>query len=185
MNCDARRRLVVRLPPLWCVLPARTHHKLPKRTTSSVGAGRESHVGWRFDYNSDMSITGIDHIVLRVNSLDDAIASFTKLGMTLTKRHEHPDVGKIAFFRLADSFYFELVEPLSPDSAVGQALAKRGEGVHTISLAVDDLAATKAALVESGAPVLDGGSLPVAFIHPKAAHGVMLQINVANPSHFE
>lgn len=146
--------------------------------------GCESPAEHGIGYNSDMSITGIDHIVLRVNSLEEAIASFTKLGMTLTKRHEHPDVGKIAFFRLADGFYFELVEPLSPDSAVGQALAKRGEGVHTIALAVDDLDSTKAALVDAGAPVIDGGSLPVAFLHPKAAHGVMLQINVPNPSHF-
>ncbi len=131
-----------------------------------------------------MAITGIDHIVMRVHNLDDAIASFTKLGMELTRRAENPHVGKIAFFRLADGFFFEVVEPLSPDSAIGQALAKRGEGIHTVALAVDDLAATKASLQESGAPVLDGGALAVAFLHPKAAHGVMLQINEPNPGLF-
>lgn len=123
-----------------------------------------------------MAITGIDHIVLRVTNLEDAIASFTKLGMELTKTLENPLVGKIAFFRLADGFFFEVVEPLSPDSPIGQALAKRGEGIHTVALKVDDLDATTQALVDSGAPVMDGGGLPVAFLHPKAAHGVMLQI---------
>ena len=123
-----------------------------------------------------MAITGIDHIVLRVNSLDDAIESFTRLGMQLTKTLENPLVGKIAFFRLADGFFFEVVEPLSPDSPIGQALAKRGEGIHTVALKVDDLETTKRDLVGAGAPVLDGGGLPVAFLHPKAAHGVMLQV---------
>ncbi|MSW21604.1 MAG: methylmalonyl-CoA epimerase, partial [Actinobacteria bacterium] len=104
-----------------------------------------------------MAITGIDHIVLRVNSLDDAIVSFTRLGMQLTKTLENPLVGKIAFFRLADGFFFEVVEPLSPDSPIGQALAKRGEGIHTVALKVDDLEATKRDLVGAGAPVLDGG----------------------------
>ena len=132
-----------------------------------------------------MAITGIDHIVLRVNNLEDAIASFEKLGMTLTRRATNPAVGNIAFFRLADGFFFELVEPLSPDSAVGQALAKRGEGVHTVALAVADLVTTKQSLVDAGAPVIDGGALPVAFLHPKAAHGVMLQILEPNPAAFD
>jgi len=132
-----------------------------------------------------MAITGIDHIVLRVNSLEEAIASFTRMGLELTKRAEHPAVGRIAFFRLADGFFFEVVEPLTPESAVGQALAKRGEGVHTVALAVDDLAATTAALGEAGLQVIDGAPLPVAFLHPKAAHGVMVQLMEPNPATFE
>ena len=136
-------------------------------------------------YDRSMAITGIDHIVLRVHNLEDAIVSFTRLGLTLTRRAENPHVGKIAFFRLPDGFFFEVVEPLSPDSAIGMALAKRGEGIHTVALAVDNLAESKATLVEGGAPVLDGGALAVAFLHPKAGHGVMLQINEPNPSLFE
>ena len=132
-----------------------------------------------------MAITGIDHIVLRVNDLEAGIESFRALGLELTRRAENPAVGKIAFFRLSDGFFFELVEPLTPESAVGQALAKRGEGVHTVALAVDNLAATKASLLAAGAPVIDGGPLPVAFLHPKAAHGVMLQIMEPNPAAFD
>lgn len=123
-----------------------------------------------------MAITGIDHIVIRVANLESAIASYQKLGLALTRRTENPHVGKVAFFHLTDGFFFELVEPLTPESAVGQALAKRGEGVHSVALKVDDLLATRAALSAAGNQVIDGGALPVAFLHPKAAHGVMLQI---------
>jgi methylmalonyl-CoA/ethylmalonyl-CoA epimerase len=132
-----------------------------------------------------MGITGIDHIVLRVNDIDAAISSFEGLGMKLTKTGENPAVGKQAFFRLDGGFFFELVAPLTPDSPVGQALERRGEGVHTVALAVDDHDATRADLVERGAPVIDGGDLPVSFIHPKAAHGIMLQVMEQNPNTFE
>lgn len=132
-----------------------------------------------------MGITGIDHLVLRVKDLDAAVSSFEALGMELSRRGENPAVGKQAFFRLADGFFFELVEPLSPDSPVGQALEKRGEGLHSVALAVDDHDATRDALLESGAPVIPGGALPVSFLHPKAAHGVMLQIVEPNPAAFD
>lgn len=131
-----------------------------------------------------MGITGIDHVVLRVKDLDEGIKSFEALGMELTRTGENPAVGKQAFFRLADGFFFELVEPLSPDSPVGQALERRGEGLHALSLSVDDHDETRDALVEAGAPVIPGGDLPVSFLHPKAAHGVMLQITEPNPDAF-
>ena len=128
-----------------------------------------------------MAITGIDHIVMRVANLATAITSFEKLGLTLTRRTENEHVGKVAFFELADGFFFEIVEPLTPDSPIGQALAKRGEGIHSVALAVDDLAATKAQLSAAGNVVIDGGPLPIAFLHPKATHGAMLQLNEPKP----
>ncbi|MDH3682418.1 MAG: VOC family protein [Acidimicrobiia bacterium] len=132
-----------------------------------------------------MGIIGIDHVVLRVNDLDEAISSFKALGMELTRTGENPAVGKQAFFRLADGFFFELVEPLTPESPVGQALAKRGEGVHSIAMAVDDHDATRDAMSEADVPLIPGGDLPVSFVHPKAAHGVMLQIMEPNPAAFD
>ena len=123
-----------------------------------------------------MAITGIDHLVMRVSNLEDAIKSYEALGMELTRTGENPAVGKQAFFRLADGFFFELVEPLSADSPVGQALEKRGEGLHSVALAVDDLAKTIQELEEAGAPVIAGEGVTAAFVHPKAAHGVMMQV---------
>ena len=54
-----------------------------------------------------------------------------------------------------------------------------------MALAVDNLVATKKILIDAGAPVIDGGPLPVAFLHPKAAHGVMLQLMEPNPAAFD
>ena len=96
--------------------------------------------------------------------------------MELSTTIENPAVGKVAIFRLADGFFLELVEPLSPESPIGRALESRGEGVHSIALAVDNLEASVADLKERGAPVIPVDGLPLAFIHPKATPGAMLQI---------
>ena len=124
-----------------------------------------------------MAIKGIDHVVIRVKDLDAAIESYKKLGMTLERTLETPAIGKQAIFRLPDGTFIELVAPLSPDSPVGKALESRGEGVHTIAMAVDDVGETAAAFEGNGAtvikmPELDG----IAFVHPKSTHGVLLQV---------
>lgn len=124
-----------------------------------------------------MAITGIDHVVIRVKDIDAAIESYKKLGLELTRTLETPAIGKQAIFRLSDDTFIELVAPLSPDSAVGRALESRGEGVHTVALAVDDLNETVDALTTSGARVIQTDDLDgIAFVHPKSTHGVLLQV---------
>ena len=123
-----------------------------------------------------MAIIGVDHVVIRVKDLEEAIERYRALGLELSNTTENPAVGKIAVFRLADGFFLELVAPLSPESAIGRALASRGEGVHSIALAVDDLEASVEDLKARGAPIIRGDGLPLAFIHPKATPGAMLQI---------
>ena len=123
-----------------------------------------------------MAIIGIDHVVIRVRDLEEATERYRALGLELTNTTENPAVGKIAIFRLADGFFLELVAPLSPESPIGRALAGRGEGVHSIALAVDDLEASVEDLEARGAPIIRGDGLPLAFIHPKATPGAVLQI---------
>ena len=123
-----------------------------------------------------MAIIGVDHVVIRVKELGEAVERYGALGLELSNTTENPAVGKIAIFRLADGFFLELVEPLSPGSAIGRALESRGEGVHSIALAVDDLEASVEDLEERGAPIIRPDGLPLAFIHPKATPGAMLQI---------
>jgi methylmalonyl-CoA/ethylmalonyl-CoA epimerase len=120
-------------------------------------------------------MTGVDHVVIRVKDLDDGIKTYRDvLGFALSRTAQNPAIGKQAFFDLPDGGFIELVAPLTPDSAVGKALEKNGEGIHTIALAVDDLAATAAALKARGASLIGGG--PVQFVHPKSTHGVLLQL---------
>ena len=121
-----------------------------------------------------MGLTVIDHVVVRVKDIEEGIATYQKLGLTLSRRGENPTIGRQAFFDLPDGGFIELVAPLSPDSAVGKAIEKNGEGVHTIAFAVKDLEGTVAGMKERGASIL--GSGPMQFVHPKSSHGVLLQL---------
>lgn len=123
-----------------------------------------------------MAIQGIDHIAIRVTDLDTAIQSYKSLGFDLDKTLENPAVGKVAIFRMPNGTFIELVEPLSPDSAVGQALAKRGEGIHSLVFATDTFDETVAAIQDNGLNVIQSPDLAGnAFIHPKSTHGVLVQ----------
>ena len=124
-----------------------------------------------------MAFKGIDHVVIRVKDIDTAIESYRNLGLELTRTLETPAIGKQAIFSLADGTFIELVAPLSPDSAVGRAIEKRGEGVHTVAFSVDDFEKTVGDIKESGAQVIEMAELKdVAFVHPKSTHGVLLQV---------
>ena len=130
-----------------------------------------------------MTIKKIDHIAIVVENLDAALAVYRDaLGMAVTDVREMPEQDvKMAFLPTGDS-EIELLEPLSPDSGIGKYLAKRGEGLHHICLEVDDIDATLADLKAKGAALIDetpkrGAYGRVAFIHPKGAHGVLVELS--------
>lgn len=129
-----------------------------------------------------MTIKKIDHIAIVVENLEDALGVYRDaLGMTVTAVREMPDQDvKIAFLPSGDS-EIELLEPLHVDSGIGKYLAKRGEGLHHVCLEVDDIEATLADLKAKGAQLIDetpkrGAYGRVAFIHPKGAHGVLVEL---------
>ena len=129
-----------------------------------------------------MPIKRIDHIAIVVESLDAALTVYRDvLGMTLSHVETLPEQDvKIGFLPGGDS-EIELLEPLTPDSGIGRYLAKRGEGLHHICLEVDDIAATLAELKAKGAQLIDetpkqGAHGKIAFIHPKDAHGVLVEL---------
>lgn len=118
----------------------------------------------------------IDHIVVRVKNLDDALKDYeTKLGMKASEPPEdQPHLGlRRAVLPLGDSGRFiELAEPLG-DGAIAKSLAKNGEGVHLVALAVDDLAKATADAKAQGARVIE--TQGQVFIHPADGHGVLYQ----------
>ena len=69
------------------------------------------------------------------------------------------------------------MSPTDPEGAVGKAISSRGEGIHTLSMSVDDLDETTANLKESGVQLIGEGG-PQVFIHPKSANGVLVQLSV-------
>lgn len=120
----------------------------------------------------------IDHIVVRVKNLDESMQDYeTKLGMKASKGPEDlPHLGmKRAVLPLGESGRFiELAEPIGDDGAIGKALAKHGEGLHLIALAVDDLAAATAEMKANGTRIIEAGSM--VFIHPSDSHGILYQL---------
>jgi methylmalonyl-CoA/ethylmalonyl-CoA epimerase len=125
-----------------------------------------------------MAITGYDHLVVRVNDLDEGIATYRDtLGLTLDRTDENDALGiKQAFFNLPGGGFIEIVAPTSPESAVGRALASRGEGMHTIAFTVDDLESTCATMKAGGAQLIGEGG-PQVFVHPKSTRGILLQLS--------
>jgi methylmalonyl-CoA epimerase len=124
-----------------------------------------------------MGMKGVDHIVVRVKDLDEGISTYRdKLGMELERTGESEAMGiKQAFFPFADGGFLEVVEALGPETPVGKAVESRGEGVHIIALAVDDLEATVNAMQAAGVQLIGVGS-PQVFVHPKSTHGLLIQL---------
>jgi methylmalonyl-CoA/ethylmalonyl-CoA epimerase len=73
------------------------------------------------------------------------------------------------------------VQPTSDDSGVAKYLAKRGEGIHHICVKVEDIEATLARLETHDVQLIDreprqGAHGRIAFVHPKGAHGVLIEL---------
>ncbi len=123
----------------------------------------------------------LDHIGIAVHSIDKALPFFTQaLGAKLRQTVERPDGG----FRLAildlHEFCIELLEPTNENGFLAKHLAQRGEGVHHITLQTPDLAHKAEALEAAGIRVVDKefddpGNIG-AFISPRSAHGVLIQL---------
>jgi methylmalonyl-CoA epimerase len=133
-------------------------------------------------------LTEIDHVAIAVNDLDAAIAWYEDVfGATVVHREvvESDGVSE-ALIKVADS-YIQLLTPTRPDSPVGKYLEKKGEGLHHVGYRVDDCAAALESVKASGGRVIDEAPRPgsrgtmVAFVHPKASFGTLIEL-VEDPS---
>lgn len=128
----------------------------------------------------------IDHIGIAVPDLDAAIRLYTLLwNAGPVAIEEVPDQRvRTAFFQAGDS-RIELLSPTAADSPIAQFLAKRGAGIHHLCLAVADLGRTLAELAAHGVTLIDARprrgaqGKRVAFVHPKAFGGVLLELSEA------
>jgi methylmalonyl-CoA epimerase len=130
-----------------------------------------------------MLLTEIDHVAIAVADLEAAIDFYQRaFGATVTHREVVESDGvEEALLRVADS-YVQLLTPTRPDSPVAKALEKRGEGLHHVGYRVADCAAALEAMKAAGAIAIDEAPRPgsrgttVAFIHPKSAHGTLIEL---------
>ena len=123
----------------------------------------------------------VDHIGIAVRRLESSLKAYAAIGLrpeaTETVRTEGVTV---AFLRVGDA-HLELLEPLGPDTVIARFLDKRGEGLHHVALAVDDIRAAMEQARRNGlavigeTPRLGARGRQVAFVHPKSTGGVLLE----------
>ena len=127
-------------------------------------------------------IRKIDHVAIAVRDIEEAAEFFRKLGLEVagTEVVEEQKT-KVAFIHVGE-VRIELVQPTEEDSPVGKFLAKKGEGIHHIALGTDDIASDLTRLSDQGVRLIDtqprtgAHGAKIAFVHPKSAHGVLLEL---------
>jgi methylmalonyl-CoA epimerase len=124
----------------------------------------------------------IHHVAVIVEHLDPALAFWRDaLGLELEVVQEMADDRvRIAFLPIGES-KIELVEPTDDSTGVARFLAKNGEGFHHVCFEVANLAETLLRLEIDGIELIDtaprkGAEGPVAFLHPRSCHGVLVEL---------
>ncbi|MGH7850558.1 MAG: methylmalonyl-CoA epimerase [Thermodesulfobacteriota bacterium] len=125
------------------------------------------------------------HVAIAVRNIDEAEKLYeTALGLRVEHREVVEDQGVRTSMLVPEKggTALELLEPLSGESPVSKFLDKRGEGVHHICFLVDDIEAALDRLKRDGVKLIDESPRPgaynsrVAFIHPKAMNGVLIEL---------
>lgn len=130
-----------------------------------------------------MRLTKIEHIGIAVMNLESSVRYYEEvLGLKCYGIEEVDDQhAKTAFFQVGET-KIELLESTGPDGPIGKFIAKRGEGVHHIAFAVDDLASALQEVEAKGIELIDryprkgAEGLNIAFLHPKSTGGVLTEL---------
>jgi methylmalonyl-CoA epimerase len=125
----------------------------------------------------------VDHIGIAVRNLQESLSVYSKiLENTAIEIEEVPtEKVRVAMIPVGDT-RIELLEPLSEESAIGKFINEKGEGVHHIAVAVEDIKESIGRLSEQGFRVLypeprrgSHGKM-ITFLHPKSTKGVLLEL---------
>lgn len=130
-----------------------------------------------------MELTHIEHIGIAVKSLDAAIPFYEeKFGLKCYSVEEVADQKvRTAFFKVGET-KIELLESTDPEGTIAKFIEKKGEGIHHIAFATNDLRQSLAELNEKEVQLIDkeprkgAEGLNIAFLHPKATFGVLTEL---------
>lgn len=129
-----------------------------------------------------MKPTHIEHIGIAVKSLEESIPYYEEvLGLECYAIEEVADQKvKTAFFKVGDT-KIELLEPTDPESPVAKFIDKKGQGMHHIAYAMDDVNGALRDAEEKGMRLIDkeprqgAEGLQIGFLHPKSTNGVLTE----------
>jgi len=130
-----------------------------------------------------MEVTGIDHIGIAVENLEEASVFYRDaLGLQFLGMEEVPSQKvRVAMFQVGES-KIELLEPTASDSPIAVFLEKKGQGIHHIAYSVTDATGAVSELVEKEVMMIDSQPRPgaggsrIAFVHPKASGRVLTEL---------
>jgi methylmalonyl-CoA/ethylmalonyl-CoA epimerase len=133
--------------------------------------------------NETTPAASLNHLAVAVTNLEEALAFYRDaLGLTLQRIEEVPsEAVRVAFLPLGDG-EIELMQPTREDTGVAKWLAKRGPGMHHVCIQVSDITASLARLKAHNVelinpePVQKPDGTLYAFIHPKSAFGVLVEL---------
>ena len=135
-----------------------------------------------------MKIRKIEHLGLACRSAEEAAKFYSEvLGLPIESRETLQDMKlKVVKVRSGESV-LELLEPLEGEPVISKFLAAKGEGIHHLCFAVDDLRGAMKELQAKGytplwdAPKIGAGGKWVNFLRPKETHGVLIELNEDRP----
>ena len=130
-----------------------------------------------------MDLTHIEHIGIAVKNLDESIKYYENvLGLKCYAVEEVKDQKvKTAFFRIGQT-KIELLESTDPEGPIGKFIEKRGEGIHHLAFAVNNLPSALNELKEKEIKLIDvsprrgAERLDIAFLHPRSTYGVLTEL---------
>ena len=124
----------------------------------------------------------LHHVGIVVRDIEAAAVTYAALGFGEGERFSVPEQGIEAIVYETGPGYMELIQPTDPEGPIGRYLARRGEGMHHVAYAVDDIEWTLARLKATGVRLIDESPRTglhgwrIAFIHPEACHGVLIEL---------
>jgi methylmalonyl-CoA/ethylmalonyl-CoA epimerase len=128
-------------------------------------------------------IKKVDHIGIAVKSLENTLPFYTdvlRLSLLGVEEVESQKV-KVAFLKAGET-KIELLEPTSEESPIAGFIAKRGEGIHHVAFGVASIEERIAEMKDQGIRMIDdqprlgAGGAQIAFMHPKSAAGVLVEL---------
>jgi len=123
----------------------------------------------------------IHHVGIVVRSIEAAYAFYRDtLSLPVHKEDTIQDQGVKAALLTIGASAIELLEPITPGTGVARFLEHRGEGLHHVCFATDDVQRALETAQARGVPVIDQQPRPglaglICFLHPRAGHGVLIE----------
>lgn len=130
-----------------------------------------------------MKTSHIEHIGIAVKSLDESIPFYEKiLGIECYSVEEVKDQRvKTAFFKVGQT-KIELLESTDPEGPIGKFIEKKGEGIHHLAFAVENIEEALVDAENKGIQLIDktprkgAEGLTIGFLHPKSTFGVLTEL---------